>query len=125
MESRLLTPLLSTLFAALAAFYPIVTATGNPAKNLPPETNVSRGKVKSPEGPSARTDFPTAKDLVSKFFSRDNADHATSSSHAWESDYHIDFLIATLPDPGSSHLPRFFDSFVESLERAAEASGYT
>ena len=30
-----------------------------------------------------------------------------------------------MPDPVSSRLPHFFDSFVESLESAAEASGYT
>ena len=38
--------------------------------------------------------------------------------------YSMELLIATVPDPIDSRLPNFFDSFVESIGSAAEATGY-
>ena len=40
------------------------------------------------------------------------------------SKYSLDFMIATVPDPVDSRLPYFFDSFMDSIQRACEASGY-
>jgi hypothetical protein len=39
-------------------------------------------------------------------------------------DYSMEFIIALLPDPLDSRLPYFFDSFLDSIQRAVEASGF-
>ena len=36
----------------------------------------------------------------------------------------LDYLIATIADPINSHLPLLFDRYVESIQRAAQATGY-
>ena len=125
MKSRRSAPLLFTVFAAFAFLYPMTTATRTPGNNSAPATNIPRSKLESPEGAPARLGFPTAKDLVAAFLFSSEGDQAASSGHPSEAPYRIEFLIATVPDPVSSRLPHFFDSFVESLENAAEASGYT
>ncbi|MGO8792036.1 MAG: hypothetical protein ACLQVL_32250 [Terriglobia bacterium] len=125
MESRRLAPLVITLFAALAVFYPITTATRSAERNSEPAKYLTGGKSESSEEAPASTDFPTAKDLVSQFFFSRQGNQPTPSSQPPEDVYSIDFLIATVPDPVSSRLPHFFDSFAESMESAAEASGYT
>jgi hypothetical protein len=125
MKSGQSAPLLFTLFAAFAFLYPMTTATRTPGNNSAPATNIPGNRPESPEGAPAGLRFPTAKDLVAEFLFSSEGDHATSSGHPSEAAYRIDFLIATVPDPVSSRLPHFFDSFVESLESAAEASGYT
>jgi hypothetical protein len=38
--------------------------------------------------------------------------------------YALDFIVATIPDPVDSRLPYFFDSFLDSIQRACEAAGY-
>ncbi|MGH9455937.1 MAG: hypothetical protein ACRD2O_18440, partial [Terriglobia bacterium] len=38
--------------------------------------------------------------------------------------YTLDFIIATVPDPIDSRLPYFFDSFLDSIQRASESAGY-
>ena len=38
--------------------------------------------------------------------------------------YTLDFIIATVPDPIDSRLPHFFDSFLDSIQRASEFAGY-
>ena len=124
MESRRIAPLLITVLAALAVLYPVPTATRTPASNSAPATDLSRGKAGSRAGEPGSPDFPTARDLVSEFYFNDEGIQP-SSGHPSEAGYTIDFLIATVPDPVSSRLPHFFDSFVESLESAIEASGYT
>ena len=125
MESRRLAPLVITVFAALAVIYPVTTATRSAARSSEPRPERSQGKPGSPHGDSATSDFPTAKELVSDFFFSHGSERAATSSPAVPSAYSIEFLIATVPDPTNSRLPHFFDSFVESLESAAEASGYT
>ncbi len=125
MKSRQSAPLLFTVFAAFAFLYPMTTATRTPGNNSAPATNIPRSKLESPEGAPARLGFPTAKDLVAAFLFSSEGDQAASSGHPSEAPYRIEFLIAMVPDPVSSRLPHFFDSFVESLENAAEASGYT
>ena len=125
MKSRRTTPLLITVFAALAFFYPMTAATRTPGENPAPPTNIRTSRSESPEGEPASPEFPTAKDLVAKFLFSGEEGQAESSGHPSQAPYGIEFLIATVPDPISSRLPHFFDSFVESLESAAEASGYT
>ncbi|MBO0801437.1 MAG: hypothetical protein J2P31_21665, partial [Blastocatellia bacterium] len=39
--------------------------------------------------------------------------------------YHIEHLIATVPDPLDSHLDYFFDRNLDAMELAIEATGYT
>ncbi|MBO0719784.1 MAG: hypothetical protein J2P41_03125, partial [Blastocatellia bacterium] len=39
--------------------------------------------------------------------------------------YHIEHLIATVPDPLDSHLDYFFDRNLDAMQRAIEATGYT
>ena len=123
MESRRIAPLLITMLAVLAALYPVNTATRSSSPNSALATEMSKGKPGSPSGESAKPDFPTARELVSEFYFNDEGPQA-SSGRPPEAGYTIDFLIATVPDPVSSRLPHFFDSFVESLESAIEASGY-
>src|ERR1019366_7585019 len=125
MEPRQVTPVIVTFLAALAFLYPMTTATRAPSKNAAPPTDLSRSSPESAEDDSAKNSFPTAKDLVSEFLFRGGVDQAASSGGQTKPGYTIDLLIATVPDPVSSRLPHFFDSFVESLESAAEASGYT
>jgi len=74
---------------------------------------------------SAPKAFPTAQELVSEFLFSGKGNPPSPSGGAPEPNYSIDLMIATAPDPISSRLPRFFDSFIESVESAAEASGYT
>ena len=125
MESRRTAPLVFTLVAALAFLLPITTATRSPAKNPAPASDLSIGKPGTAGEEPPRPDFPGAKDLVSEFLFSREATQAAASGRPWEADYTIDLLIATVPDPVSSRLPHFFDSFAESMESAAEASGYT
>lgn len=52
-----------------------------------------------------------------------------AGAEAWpagdpRSQYTLDFILATVPDPIDSRLPYFFDSFLDSIQRASEASGY-
>src|SRR5579862_6981281 len=125
MESPRLSPLLITLFAALAVLYPVATGTRSQATNATAPADTSRGKPDSSVGGQGSTDFPTAKDLVADFLFSGEPGETGSSGQPPDSSYSIDFLVATVPDPVSSRLPHFFDSFVESLESAAEASSYT
>lgn len=120
-----MTPLLFTVLAALALLYP-KTAASRALGNDSASAAITPGtQAESPEGRPAKLDFPTAKDLVAQFLFASGGNQAASSSDSEEPAYDIKFLIATVPDPISSRLPRFFDSFIESLENAAQASGYT
>ncbi|MGO8815164.1 MAG: hypothetical protein ACLQVG_10980 [Terriglobia bacterium] len=125
MDSRRLTPLLFTVFAALAFFYPKTTPTRTPGNNSTSETNTSLAGSELREGVPAKSEFPSAKDVVAKFLFSNEGNQPPSSGQPAEAPYRIEFLIATVPDPVSSRLPRFFDSFIESFENAAQASGYT
>lgn len=108
----------------MAFLFPVTTAIHTSGKVSAPATDLSRSKPESREDNTRTTAFPTARDLVSAFLSSEEGNQAMSSGHPAEADYTIDFLIATVPDPVSSRLPHFFDSFAESMESAAEASGY-
>ncbi|MBZ5560911.1 MAG: hypothetical protein LAP13_00665 [Acidobacteriia bacterium] len=72
----------------------------------------------------SRQGFPAAKDLVSEFLFSQAGNRADSGGNIPGEAYSIDFLIATVPDPISSRLPYFFDSFIDSIESAVEAAGY-
>ena len=122
MESRRLTPLLITLFAALAFLYP---KTRRPAPGtIPhPPTNTPEPQAESPEG-GLPVRFPH-REGSRRPVSLPAAGNQPRHRAIGRTGYAIEFLIATVPDPVSSRLPHFFDSFVESLESAAEASGYT
>ena len=125
MESQRSAPILITLFAALSVLYPLTRAAPARENKSAPSTDRSRGNPESQEEKPASPAFPSAKDLVSEFlFSRDG-NQAASSGHQQKAAYSIDFLIATVPDPVDSRLPHFFDCFIESLESASEAAGYT
>lgn len=125
---RRLAPPLFALFAGAVFLYPRMAPTSDPTdvpqvKHSSSANDVTRDRLGPTESEPSITDFPTARDLISKFLFLDASDHASRESSA--GDYSIEFLIATVPDPIESRLPRFFDSFVESLQRAAEAAGYT
>ena len=124
MDSQRSTPFLITLVAAAAVLFPMRAAMRTPAKNSP-ETAAAKSEREAHAEPPAGGEFPTAKDLVSEFLAVGPADQAASSGHPMDAPNGIEFLIATAPDPVSSRLPHFFDSFVESLESATEASGYS
>ena len=113
------------MFAALAFLFPMTTRPRTPGINSPPASAISTSRPGSAEAEPARPEFPSAKDLVSEFLFSREGDQATASGHPSDVAYNIDLLIATVPDPVSSRLPHFFDSIIESLGRAAEASGYT
>ena len=130
MASRRLVTLLFVVSAGSALFFPRSAPTRNSAaapeaKLASPAGDVGHSRNSSAEGVHAQADFPTASDLVSQFLFRDHGGSTTTSNPAATSAYSIEFLIATVPDPVESRLPRFFDSFIESMQRAAEAAGYT
>jgi len=124
MQTRNPAPLFISLFAALAIVYPVLgvrTSQGNyavGAKSL-------KGTSVTPEGGSGKQEFPNAKDIVSRFLFSQAAGPANPAEKAGTPQYSIELLLATVPDPIDSRLPNFFDSFVESISSAAEASGYT
>jgi hypothetical protein len=126
---RLAAPLFA-LFAGAVILYPRMARTSDPT-DVPPvkhsssANDVTRDKLGPTESKPSVTDFPTARDLVSQFLFRDNVTPAPASNPAGGPGYSIEFLIAMVPDPIESRLPRFFDSFIESLQRGAEAAGYT
>ena len=139
MQFRRLAPLLITLLGALAFLHPMTKATRVPG-SMQPEAARGAGEGDNqdglgaaglmlgpshPAGEKSSPGFPSAKDLVSEFLFSGAGDQATSPGHQPEPAYRIELLIATVPDPVSSRLPYFFDGFAESLESAAEASGYT
>jgi hypothetical protein len=125
MDSQRLAPFVVTLVAAFALLHPMTTAIRKPGNNSAPASSRPEGRPELAKGEPANLEFPTAQDLVSEFLFSRKGDQAAPSGYPAEAAYNIDFLIATAPDPISSRLPYFFDSFVESLESAAEASGYT
>src|ERR1700739_1342414 len=56
-----------------------------------------------------------------------NSDHpnSTSGSQAWRLPPHIQFIVATLPDPLHTHLNLQFDRTIEAIQQAAQDEGYT
>ena len=116
MKLRRLAPLIFALFAAFAFFLPMTAATRTPGENSALVTNMPASRPESAEGAPAHQGFPTAKDLVARFLFSSEGGQAAPSGHPLQAPYAIEFLIATVPDPVSSRLPHFFDSFVESLE---------
>ena len=124
MQTRNPAPLFISLFAALAIVYPVLggrTSQGNysvVAKSL-------KGISVTAEGVSGKQEFPNAKDIVSRFLFSQAGGPANPAEKAGTEQYSIELLLATVPDPIDSRLPNFFDSFVESIGSAAEASGYT
>jgi len=117
-ETRNSAPLFLTLIAVVAAFYPATLKTHGQGKPVAVAAVMPVGKSVESDGQQ----FPTAKDLVSQFLlSSPDEQKTTPLSGAG---YTIDFLIATVPDPMGSRLPYFFDSFVDSLAGAAEATGF-
>ena len=84
-----------------------------------------KGTSVTPEGGSGKQEFPNAKDIVSRFLFSQAGGPTNPAEKAGTERYSIELLLATVPDPIDSRLPNFFDSFVESIASAAEASGYT
>jgi len=111
-----------TLFAALAVFYPMTAGIPSSGKRPAPVT-ASKTDEESPSAAAAA--FPTAEALVSEFLFTEKGEKGAPADQLSGKNYTIDFLVATAPDPATSRLPHFFDSFVESLQRAAQAAGYT
>ncbi|MGD0124376.1 MAG: hypothetical protein ABSF46_03380 [Terriglobia bacterium] len=124
MQTRNPSPLIVSLFAVLAVVYPVLgvrTSQGNDAiaaKSL-------KGISATSEGSSEKQGFPTAKDMVARFLFSQAAGQASPAEKAGVQPYSIELLVATAPDPIDSRLPNFFDSFVESIASAAEATDYT
>ena len=124
MQTRNPAPLFVSLFAALAIVYPVLgvrTSQGNSATGAKSLKGISA----PPEGGSGKQEFPNAKDIVSRFLFSQAAGPTNPAEKAGTEQYSIELLLATVPDPIDSRLPNFFDSFVESIASAAEASGYT
>ncbi len=117
-------PLLVTLFAALAVLYPLTAAIRAPGSERSPLISAAKDKSQPLKEKSAGQGFPSAQDLVAQFLLSQAVGRADPSGAASGGPYSIEFLIATVPDPVSSRLPHFFDSFADSLESAAEAAGY-
>ena len=125
MDAQRLSPVVVTVLAALAILYPMASTTRAPGKTSASLSEIASSAAHAEVSEPADEGFPTAKDIVSGFlFSRREAPEAPSPQAA-PPPYSVDLVIATVPDPVSSRLPYFFDSIVESIERAAEASGYT
>jgi len=124
MQTRNPAPLFISLVAAMAIVYPVLgvrTSQGNyavGAKSL-------KGASVTPEGGAGKQEFPNAKDIVSRFLFSQPVGPTNPAQKAGTPQYSIELLLATVPDPIDSRLPNFFDSFVESIASAAEASGYT
>jgi len=123
MENRGRVSLLVTVFAALAVLFPVLGA--RTPEHPPVETKALRGKSETPAGESANREFPSVKDLIAHFLSSRVGERATPAEMSASAAYRIEFLIATVPDPIDSRLPNLFDSFVESIGSATEATGYT
>ena len=108
----------------MAIVYPVLgvrTSQGNyavGAKSL-------KGASVTPEGGAGKQEFPNAKDIVSRFLFSQPVGPTNPAQKAGTPQYSIELLLATVPDPIDSRLPNFFDTFVESIASAAEASGYT
>ena len=124
MKSRSFAPFLVPLFAALTFLYPATSVTGTPLNDSAAARERSTSKPEPPPSELAILEFPKARDLVSEFLFRAQGEQARPSSRPAAA-YSIEFMIATVPDPINSRLPQSFDSFIESLESAAETSGYT
>lgn len=125
MESLRLTPLFVKLVAGLAVLYWTNAVICAPGVNSAPATTALASHAAPPEGEAASLGFPAAKDLVSEFLFSGAGNQAPPLGHGFEEAYGIEFIIATVPDPITSRLPHFFDSFLESMESATEAAGYT
>ncbi len=124
MEVRTPAPFVVAVFAALAVMYPLSRSVRTKPASAHPN-NFSSSAAAGPESrESAQPGFPAAKDLLSEFLRSQAGNQADSGEILPGEAYSIDFLIATVPDPISSRLPYFFDSFVDSLETAVEAAGY-
>ena len=130
MASRRLVTLLFVVSAGFALFFPrmaptLDSAAGPEAKLALSAGDAGHSRISPAAGVAAQANFPTASNLVSQFLLRDHGGPTTNTNSAGSSADSIEFLIATVPDPVESRLPRFFDSFIESVQRAAEAAGYT
>ena len=115
---------LITLFAALAVLYPTTTALRTSGQSTRPAAAESGSRPEAAGSEPDKLGFPSARDLVGEYLSSAKASPPESAAHPPVAVNQIQFLIATAPDPASSRLPHFFDSFLESLESATEASGY-
>jgi hypothetical protein len=116
--------LLVPLLALLAILFPFAVSVRSPS---PPAEGTLQAKQRTKEeGRATRTELPThsAASLIEDFLHA-HSDRETS----WplrdpRSNYSLDFMIATVPDPVDLRLPYFFDSFLDSIQRAFEADGY-
>jgi hypothetical protein len=119
-------PLLLLPFLALVAIIPFALKVRSPATSSELHQGnvyVSAGEQGSTVQPSAEVDQSRARQLVQEYLD------AQPGMAEWpEKDprrkYTLDFIIATVPDPIDSRLPHFFDSFLDSIERASESVGY-
>jgi hypothetical protein len=120
MRTRNSALILIPLVAALSVVCPVVGVRNGNSPN-PTKTSITA----TAEAEPGKQDFPTAVDLVARFRFTQPDEAASSTNQPGNEAYHIEFLIATAPDPIDSRLPNFFDSFAESIGSAAEATGYT
>jgi len=116
--------LLVPLLALLAIAFPFAMNHRSPGSSSDKNPQAIQPAAQQPKrSPGNGLPPHSAAKLIEDFL------HARSDQGAWpdrdpRSKYSLDFIIATLPDPVDSRLPYFFDSSIDSIQRACEASGY-
>lgn len=114
----LLLPLLALL--AIAFPFAMLRTPAPSGGNNPQATQTAeQGGSKTPEN-GLRPH--SAASLIEDFLHAP-ADQGGSPAGNPRSNYSLDFMIATVPDPIDSRLPYMFDSTIGSIQRAFEASG--
>jgi len=108
--------LLITLVGATAAAVFRTPQQGPPA--APARGEAPKPAAKASGGAAARQ-FPTARLLLQNFFRSQRSERGRDPY-----DLPVGTLIATVPDPTDSHMDWAFDSYLESIRRAYETSGY-
>jgi hypothetical protein len=115
-ENRNTSTFLLPLIALLAILYPVATTLRSPSQgNSRPDKAVSAKSQTSAKDRSRIEPAHDALGFVRDYFGPD---------HDAASEYTIEFLTVLVPDPIDSRLPYLFDSFIDSIQRAAGAAGY-
>src|SRR5919198_990159 len=83
------------------------------------------------QNPTREPDRDGAARLLCDFFGfktttpdRERGDYCLLMAGKNPKGYHIEHLIATIPDPRDSHLDYFFDRNLDAMQRAIEVTGY-
>ena len=118
--SALLVPLL----AVLAIAFPFAMTPRSSGASSSASRQAAQLRAQPPQGSPASGLPPHSAARLIEDFLRARSDQGPWPDGDPRSKYSLDFIIATVPDPVDSRLPYFFDSSVDSIQRACEASGY-